>query len=214
MILFCVATNFPELKTLGNSSSTRKNNSSLLVQHAVNYNWIAIENNQTKISHITNNLATYYRTALNHGKDLSTLGIELDNIKSYIALQQIARDESFDVVYDVSPSLLQCIVPNFILQPIIENAIEHGIDTLREGNGVIVIKSEVHESKYNICISDNGKELYEKYGGSEFAKSMYGYGLRNVNERIRLKTNFNYGIRLYSSSDGTKAVLTLPNYLP
>jgi two-component system, sensor histidine kinase YesM len=173
-------------------------------------NWIAIKNNQSKISQMTNNLATFYRTALNHGREMSDLKTELDNIKSYVALQQIARDDSFEVLYDISPELLDHTVPNFIFQPIIENAIEHGIDRRREGNGKIVIRSETSHSHYSIFIEDNGMELYDQYGRVEFDERLFGYGLRNVHERIQLKSNANFGVRLYADAQGTHAVIRLP----
>ncbi|MEK3737909.1 MULTISPECIES: sensor histidine kinase [Paenibacillus] len=173
-------------------------------------NWIAIENDQLKISQITNDLATFYRTALNQGKEYSTLQTELANIKSYIALQQTARDEPFDVIYDISPQLLELQVPNFIFQPLVENAIEHGINTLRRDKGSITIRSQTEARHFLIFIEDNGKEMYNKYGEGLFDQQLYGYGLRNVHERIQLKAGYQYGIRLFSNSAGTHTVVTLP----
>ncbi|MCA0755794.1 histidine kinase [Paenibacillus sp. N4] len=173
-------------------------------------NWIAIEHNQMKISQMTNDLATFYRTALNQGKNISTLKTELDNIRAYIALQQIARDDSFEVEFDVPHEWMQLTVPNFILQPLVENAIEHGIDTLREGRGIITIRGMKREAVCEIVIEDNGMELFRRFGEAKIDESLYGYGLSNVNERIRLQSNRQFGISIYASKCGTRAVLTLP----
>lgn len=173
-------------------------------------NWIALENHQHKISQMINNLATFYRTALNQGKDISSLKTELDNIKSYIALQQIAREHSFEVNYEICPELLHKQVPNFIFQPLVENAIEYGVDTLRDMKGRITIRSRMTGTNYQIIIEDNGKELYKKYGESLFDERLYGYGLRNVNERIQLKTSPEHGVQIYIDSQGTHTIVTLP----
>ncbi|MEK8215450.1 sensor histidine kinase [Paenibacillus sp. FSL L8-0463] len=173
-------------------------------------NWIAIENNQPKISKITNNLATFYRTALNQGKDISTLRIELENIKSYISLQQIARDDPFEMEYDVSPILLDQLVPNFILQPLVENAFEHGINTLRGPIGRITIQTEDLDNYYHIKIIDNGTELFHKYGEGFLDESHYGYGLQNIKERIRLKIGADSSLHIQIGSQHTAAIITLP----
>ena len=98
-------------------------------------NWLAIDCGEEKISEITTEMATFYRTALNKGNNIDRLSVEITNIKSYINLQLIAHENEFDVEYDIDEGLLECVVPIFILQPLVENAIEHGINYQEEIDG-------------------------------------------------------------------------------
>lgn len=172
-------------------------------------NWLAINNGQDKIYEIITQLSMFYRTALNDGKKEDSLSIELENIKAYIRLQQISHENSFDVVYQIDKQLLDDYVPTFILQPLVENAVEHGIDSLREGRGLLGIKIYSVNDDLFLCVEDNGTALYEKIGESQLPAQRYGYGIQNVNRRIQLLMGDIYGITIAASSKGTKAIIKL-----
>ena len=95
-------------------------------------NWIAIEKGEDRIYEITTELATFYRTALNKGINVDLLNVDVETIKAYVKLQLMAHDEGFDVEYKIEPSLLDEMVPIFILQPLVENAVQHGIHDCME----------------------------------------------------------------------------------
>ena len=86
----------------------------------------AILSGQNDISEMVILLSTFYRTALNKGKDITTLGNELMNIQAYVKIQLFSYSESIDVVYNIETSLSSTPFPNFILQPLVENALDHG----------------------------------------------------------------------------------------
>lgn len=172
-------------------------------------NWLAIEREQDDIYEITTQMAAFYRTALNKGKRMDSLKLEITNIKAYINLQLISHEYSFDVVYEVEDDILECIIPTFILQPLVENAIEHGIDLLRSGRGKLIIRAYRKESVLYLEVEDNGKSLFEKIGRNILSEDAYGYGTGNVNRRIQLVHGDKYGLKIYASEKGTLSELRL-----
>ena len=100
-------------------------------------NWKAIEYEQDDISRITLALSNYYRTSLNKGKNTLMLEQEVSNVRSYIEIQQVMHDNSFDVDIDISSDILKAESLNLILQPLVENAIDHGIDLLTDRRGAV-----------------------------------------------------------------------------
>ena len=172
-------------------------------------NWLAIEREQDDIYEITTQMAAFYRTALNKGKRMDTLKLEITNIRAYINLQLISHEYSFDVVYEIENDILECIIPTFILQPLVENAIEHGIDLLREGRGKLIIRAYRKESVLYLEVEDNGKSLFEKIGRNILSEDAYGYGTGNVNRRIQLVHGDKYGLKIYASEERTLSELRL-----
>ena len=104
-------------------------------------NWKAIEYEQEDISEITLALSNYYRTSLNKGKNILSFEQELSNMQSYLKIQQIMHDNSFDVVINVSEEVMPCESLNLILQPLVENAIDNGKDLLTDRKGVITVEA-------------------------------------------------------------------------
>lgn len=172
-------------------------------------NWIAIENGEEQIYKITTLMATFYRTALNKGKNIDRLQIEIENIKAYIELQLIAHEYSFDVIYEIDESWCNTMIPTFIMQPLVENAIEHGIDQLREGRGEIIIKIFEERKRLYLQILDNGTALYEEQGEGFLKKEQYGYGLSNVDRRICLLYGEEYGVWVHAGKNGTFSEIRL-----
>lgn len=172
-------------------------------------NWIAIENGEDRIYEITTQLATFYRTALNKGVNVDKVRVEVDNIRAYIQLQLISHENSFDVEYEVDEKLLDKKTPIFIMQPLVENAIEHGIDTLRDEKGKLKICVQETENVLLIEIKDNGRELFEKIGASILDESGYGYGVNNVHRRIQLLCGDNYGVTIRANELGTTSSIRI-----
>ncbi len=149
-------------------------------------NWLALECGEEKISQIATEMADFYRTALNKGENIGTLKVEIANIKAYVNLQLIAHENSFEVQYEVDDSLLSQSMPVFILQPLVENAIEHGIDELEDACGQIRIRVWREDGWMRLEVWDNGVSLFRKLGAAELSPECYGYGTRNVHKRIQL----------------------------
>lgn len=172
-------------------------------------NWLAIEREQDDIYEITTQMATFYRTALNKGKRMDTVKLEITNIRAYVSLQLISHDHSFCVEYEIQDDTLEYIIPTFILQPLVENAIEHGIDSLRDEQGKLVIRSYCKDDVLYLEVEDNGKSLFNRIGDTVLGEERYGYGTGNVNRRIQLVYGKNYGLKITASENGTKSQLRL-----
>lgn len=179
-------------------------------------NWMVIQGTTDPICSVTALLSKYYRTMLNKGEFYTTLSRELDNIKAYIGIQMIMHNDSFDVEYDCDESLLQYEVPNFILQPAVENAIVHGIDPVTSRRCRIRIEIRRSQDGIHIQIGDNGVGITERQsrdlnGGNLNEVKNKGYGLSNVQERIHLAFGEEYGLTVTGKpGEGTVTSFRLP----
>ena len=174
-------------------------------------NWKALEAEQEDISQITLSLSTFYRTALNKGKNILLVKDEIANIKSYLDIQLAMHDNSFDVVYDIDESILKYETLNLILQPLLENAIGHGIDVKTDGRGEIRIEGKENGDFLDFTVSDNGVGMTKTQAALILSKSSNGYGVSNVNERIKLYYGEEYAVKIESApGTGTKVMLHFP----
>ena len=175
-------------------------------------NWKAIENGNKDISEITLALSHFYRTSLNKGKNVLPIADELKNVKSYIAVQLFMHDYEFDVEYDIDEEIMQYESLNLILQPIVENAIEHGLDVMVENKrGLIIIKGWIEEDNIYISVTDNGVGMDEQKAANIITQHSKGYGMRNVNERIHLFYGEEYGLSVKSQlNKGTTITVKIP----
>lgn len=174
-------------------------------------NWKALEAEQEDISHITLALSTFYRTALNKGKNILLVKDEIANIKSYLDIQLAMHDNSFDVVYDIDDNILKYETLNLILQPLLENAIGHGIDVKTDGRGEIRIEGRENGDFLDFTVSDNGVGMTKTQAALILSKSSNGYGVSNVNERIKLYYGEEYAVKIDSTPGvGTKIMLHFP----
>lgn len=174
-------------------------------------NWMALEEGQEEISKITLAMSSFYRTALNKGNNIILLENEIENIKSYLEIQLMMHDYEFDVEIKVDDTIKKCEVLNLILQPMLENAIEHGIDLKTDGRGKIRVEAIDRGDVLLLEVEDNGIGMEEEVQDVILTKQSKGYGLRNVNERIRLYYGEEYHITIESKLGvGTKIITTLP----
>ena len=91
-------------------------------------NWKALEAGEDEISKVTLALSTYYRTSLNRGETMTTVENEISNIRAYLKIQLVMHDDSFAVKEEIDPEISGYEIPKLILQPLVENAIDHGLD--------------------------------------------------------------------------------------
>ena len=180
-------------------------------------NWKAIETDNPAISEITQLLSQFYHTTLNKGSDCIRLGDELENVRAYIGLQQIMHEDMLRVEYDVDPALLDCRVVNFILQPFVENAILHGIGNKRPPQDVLRIGGHFQGGAIVLTVSDDGDGFPGLSGavraGEWDAASASGYGMKNVEERIRLLCGKESGVWLQNRG-GALVTIRLPREFP
>lgn len=174
-------------------------------------NWKAIEAEEKDISKITLALSKFYRTALNKGNSVMPLQDEISNVKSYLDIQLMMHDYEFDVEIDIDESMSYYDTPNLILQPLIENAIDHGIDLKTEGRGKITIRGWCEEETMYLAVEDNGVGMDEEVAQNILTQKSKGYGVRNVNERIKLTYGAEYGLTIKSKEgEGTRITVKIP----
>jgi len=176
-------------------------------------NWKAIEAGADEISRMAGILSAFYRTTLNQGKDYILVKDELLNTKSYLEMQLIMHDYDFDVVYEIDEGIAEHRMIKLVLQPIVENAIEHGIDQKRTGRGALRISGRVGEDKHTMVfiVEDNGPGIPPDVADEVLIKQSRGYGLRNVQERIRIQYGSQYGITIASEPGcWTRVCVTIP----
>ena len=178
-------------------------------------NWKALEAGKEDISKLTLALSSFYRTSLNRGSNVLTIEQELENMKSYLEIQLCMHDNSFDVVLDVDKGILPYQTLNLLLQPLVENAIEHGIDLLEDRKGIVKITGQMDQDKIYLCVADNGVGIEPELLSSILEFKTRGYGVRNVNERIKLFYGEEYQLQIESrEGEGTKSIITIPREMP
>lgn len=177
-------------------------------------NWKAIEMDAQEISEITTNMSTFYRTILNRGNNIITIQDELENIKSYIAIQLVMHDKSFEVEYEIDEKIIKYKMINIILQPIIENAIEHGIDQRCDNEGKLIITGTLEEDcSIRFTVRDNGPGMDSHMITQSLSKESKGYGLMNVDQRLKILFGEGYGLSISSElGRGTCVTVKIPLY--
>lgn len=174
-------------------------------------NWKAISAGEEDISTITLALSDYYRTTLNRGDSFINIQGEMTNIQSYIQIQLMMHDYDFQVEYDIDESLYDYRMPKLILQPLVENALEHGLDLKEEGEKKLSISCEDMGDHIVWTVEDNGVGMDETIVNKLVKTHTTGYGVNNVNDRLVLLYGEEYGIRIESVPDvGTKIRVLIP----
>ena len=174
-------------------------------------NWMAIRSNQMDISKVTLALSTFYRTALSKGEDVVTVENCIQNTKAYLEIQLVMHDHGFTVDWEIDPTIKNEKMPKLLLQPIVENAIEHGIDEKEEGDKNLSLSFHGKEDVMEIIVRDNGKGMEQEKAEKLVTYQAKGYGLKNVNDRIHLLYGTEYGIRVFSEPGvGTTVVMRFP----
>ena len=172
---------------------------------------MALETDQEDISKITLSLSTFYRTALNKGKNILRVRDEIKNMRSYLDIQLMMHDHEFDVDVEIDECILDYNILNLILQPLIENAIDHGIDLKTNGRGGIKIIGKKQNDEIVLIVSDNGVGMSKEQAESILTNKSNGYGVKNVNERIKLYYGEQYQLKIESEIGiGTKVKVTIP----
>lgn len=165
---------------------------------------------------MVSSLAKFFRISLSQGKDMIPLGKELEHATSYLKIQNIRFKDKFDFKVEADPKLMKYLIPKLSIQPLLENAIYHGMEGMYE-DGEIIISVYEEEETIKIDVVDNGlgmtedKLEYIMHHQVVSSKRGSGIGVRNVHERIQLIYGKQYGITITSELDeGTTATITIP----
>lgn len=175
-------------------------------------NWYALQSGDERISNIVTSLAKFYRTALNNGKNITTIQREIENIQSYLDIQLNIHSNSFDVEYQIDSNAADYKMPHLILQPVVENAVEHGIDHKEDGRGKLLIQIFTTEDTITFKIHDNGPGMNDEVLDGLLKNKKSGYGLRNVDKRLKLFFEENYTFT-FECIQGTCCHICIPKRL-
>lgn len=169
--------------------------------------WLIEFNENEKAIEVTKSLGKILRLTLGINQDFVRLEEEVAHVKNYLEIQKIRYDDKFEYKFDISKDTEQLKVPKLILQPIVENAIYHGIKPLI-GKGEIIIKSYLEDETLFIIVEDNGigpQQAKDK----NIKTKLSGIGMSNVDQRIKILNNDNCGIKLSRENGVTRVVYRL-----
>ncbi len=164
-----------------------------------------------KLQRMVMDLAKFYRLSLNDGRNIISVKNELEQAQAYVDIQKIKYDERMQVTYDFEPEVVRYETVKLILQPFIENVLEHAWT----GDYIHVrITARVLEDVLEFKIIDNGVgfppgRVLDNTGGQDLTNA--GYGIRNVDQRIKLHYGSEYGVTLFSRAGiGTTVRIVIP----
>jgi len=178
--------------------------------------WLAGVQNAQNVEELLTSLIELLHASMGKGDELITVEEELKYLRNYISIQEFKYYDKFKVHFDIQPETRKYKILKFILQPLVENSIIHGIEPLK-GTGVIVVKINAEGDVLKVRITDNGVGISEDIMKDILTKDrpnkskLSGIGLPNVEERIKLAFGEKYGIRVESVPNlFTTFELTLP----
>jgi two-component system sensor histidine kinase YesM len=166
--------------------------------------WYALDSGNTDVGEMVKDLSKLLRIGLSKGKTMITMGEEVEHVQAYGRLQMKRYPDTFEVIWDIDESVKTYVTPKVIVQPLVENAIFHGVSGM-DGEGTIWIRIKKAEDEVHIIVEDNGfvpidmERLNGILSGEATDK---GYGIRNVHQRIQLHFDEKYGLRFEERAGG------------
>ena len=177
--------------------------------------WISMDYGAEEIGTLTWNLARFYRLSLNHGKSLISIGEEVEHVEVYVNIENYHFDNAISLEVDVPEELKSYACLNIILQPFVENAIVHGIAEKPDIESCeIRICARREEQDIVFSVQDDGpgvdvKEM-QKETQQDIRTAQHGYGVRNINFRLKLCFGEKYGVTYLESEKGTHVEIKIP----
>lgn len=182
--------------------------------------WMAKIQHAENMIPLINALNSLLQDAMHAKNDMITLKDELEYVKNYLTIIEYSGSYDFEIKWEIGADTYTLLVPRFILQPIIENAIQHGLPNDLSRQGKITIRAYQEEDLLKLEVEDNGQGISERIKTEILKKNkkdrkdgkrFNGIGVPNVNERIQLSCGAEYGLH-YESETGeyTRAVYQLP----
>ncbi|MBM7691738.1 two-component system sensor histidine kinase YesM [Peribacillus deserti] len=185
--------------------------------------WMALMNKDTKTAEMVGSLSDFLRFSLNKGEEFCAVSQEISHVDNYVTIQKIRYPDKFDFKISVPPELLTKEMLKLLLQPLIENAMLHGI-LKKQGKGKIIVLAESNGKQMKFTVLDNGigmseakvKKLQEEVTFEQDSKKQAvvkkgSYGLRNVHKRLVLHYGDPAGLHITSKEgEGTKVSFTVP----
>ena len=175
------------------------------------------ENRKEDAAGMVTALARFLRISLSKGKNIITVADELEHARNYLMIQSLRAEDQFTYRIEKDPGTECFQVIKLIVQPIVENALYHGLEGMY-GDGEIVIHAYTKDGDLYISVKDNGMGMSKEQAEAllDYTKELKtakgnGIGVRNVHERIQLHFGKEYGVQIISEEDeGTEILLHLP----
>lgn len=178
--------------------------------------WKSSLEGKSESAEMIKELSKLMKISLSRGRELITLMEELEHATAYVHLQQKRYDYDFLVTWSIPSEMLHHLIPKVTLQPLIENAILHGVRNMGE-DGEIVVTGEYEEDKLLIRVEDNGykevdyRAIDSLLNEDSTTSSSSGYGIKNIHQRLQLHYGNMYGISYKKrNGGGTVVTITLP----
>lgn len=179
--------------------------------------WFVEEGMLSQIEESVSSLATFYRLSLSNGKEFISLREEMEHVRSYIRLQRLRFPNTFLYEEKLDEGLLDYLLPKTTLQPLVENAITHGLQESKQIPGHLTIKIEKEEEKnVRISILDDGVGMLTSprttpNSGTSRKNNGHGFGISNVSSRLTLIYGPSYGVGFEKNiPQGTIAIVRIP----
>ena len=179
--------------------------------------WMGEMGQNKEVVRMTSALSKLFRISISKGRELISINDELAHVESYLTIQKMRYKDKFEYILNIDPDLYSHTILKITLQPLVENAIYHGIKEV-DHKGLIEITGEQIDDTIKLEVVDNGKgmtreELEElnlnlDTSSNSSGLTTYGMGVRNVHERIQLYFGKNYGLS-YISTPGTGTRITV-----
>jgi two-component system sensor histidine kinase YesM len=180
--------------------------------------WLAEAQRTDEVIHITRALSDFFRISLSQGRAWIPLSDEIKHLQGYLTIQKVRYRDILDYEIDIPGELYNRQILKLLLQPLVENAIYHGIKH-RRGRGFIRVKGWEENGMMTLTVTDNGAgmtrerltQVRESLASDALADGERGcYGLFNVNKRIQLYYGQPEGVRIESGESGTTVTLCVP----
>ena len=179
--------------------------------------WLVEGNDSEKAVNMVVSLSEFFRIVLSKGKEIITIKEEEQHIRSYLEIQQVRYQDILDYDIQIEPEIYPYEILKLTLQPLVENALYHGIKTKR-AKGMILVTGKMEDDKIYFDVKDNGVGMNKAELASLRSKILKpcketdsGFGLANVNERIRMNFGLEYGITIHSKQgEGTLVQVVIP----
>lgn len=167
-----------------------------------------------KMADIIDSMVQYYRLALNKGDTIIKISHEMKLVEEYLKIQKYTYESDFIYIFDVDVEVMESLTIMHLLQPVVENALLHGINGLDSG-GVITLSGKLKDGIITLTVSDNGvgmqSETVQQLLYGEYKSKMGGYGIKNVKRRIKLFFGQDFDLNITSvPNKGTTAIIAIP----
>ena len=188
--------------------------------------WAAESHRSDDVIKLVTALSSFFRITLSHGVDFIPLRNEIQHVENYLIIQQMRYSDILQYAIDADGEILDSVVLKLLLQPLVENAIYHGIRRKRGGRGFVSVSAKNGQDCISFCVSDTGVGMgpetlagaralmREGPGDKEDGVRKSGYGLFNVNRRLELYYGPECGLSVESDAGGTTVSFRLPKSPP